>query len=132
MDAPKNGTAPDSADLALTTLTNANPTETTSQKSEKVSVLNILKSCWSVSITSSNVWFCLFGLFVLLFIYLEPKSGWFSRWFTSKPKETPEDQYEQTKPALMVIMLLLNTTMTTTTPDVTSKHQSCSVMLITS
>ncbi|XP_060775695.1 protein transport protein Sec16B isoform X2 [Neoarius graeffei] len=63
MDAPKNGTAPDSADLALTTLTNANPTETTSQKSEK--------------------------------------SGWFSRWFTSKPKETPEDQYEQTKPALM-------------------------------
>ncbi|XP_017335824.1 protein transport protein Sec16B isoform X1 [Ictalurus punctatus] len=31
----------------------------------------------------------------------EPKSGWFSGWFKSKPKETPEDQYEQTKPALM-------------------------------
>ncbi|TVK90582.1 Protein transport protein Sec16B [Bagarius yarrelli] len=30
----------------------------------------------------------------------ESKSGWFSGWFRSKPKETSEDQYEQTEPAL--------------------------------
>ncbi|KAF7711706.1 protein transport protein Sec16B isoform X2 [Silurus meridionalis] len=31
----------------------------------------------------------------------EPKSGWFSGWFKSKPNEIPKDQYEQSKPAAM-------------------------------
>ncbi|XP_058259362.1 protein transport protein Sec16B isoform X1 [Hemibagrus wyckioides] len=31
----------------------------------------------------------------------ESKSGWFSGWFRSKTRETPEEQYEQTKPAFM-------------------------------
>lgn len=43
MGAPENGSALGSADLGITTPTKANRKETTSQKSETVSVLNILK-----------------------------------------------------------------------------------------